>query len=78
MFIPSPGCVLCSIDYGQLELCGLAESCYRRFGFSKLMETINSGVDCHKYMAMFYTGKKSLDEIEKSERQLAKPANFGQ
>ena len=77
MFIPTPGYLLCSIDYSQLELCGLAESCFRRFGFSKLMDTINSGVDCHKYMGTFYTGKPDIPMITKSERQLAKPANFG-
>ena len=76
MFIPSPGYLLVSVDYAQLELCALAESCYRRFGNSKLMETINAGMDCHKYMATFYTGK-SIDQITKEERQLAKVANFG-
>jgi len=76
MFIPTPGNILAAIDYAQLELCALAESCFRRFGFSKMMEIINSGVDCHKYMATFYTGKE-INHITKEERQLAKVANFG-
>ena len=76
MFVPPPGFLLSAVDYSQLELCALAESCYRRFGFSKLMDTINAGIDCHKYMATFYTGK-AIEHIDKSERQLAKVCNFG-
>jgi DNA polymerase I-like protein with 3'-5' exonuclease and polymerase domains len=76
MFIPTPGYLLAAVDYAQLELCALAESCYRRFGGSKLMDTINEGMDCHKYMATFFTGKE-IDHITKEERQLAKVANFG-
>ena len=76
MFIPTPGYIYSAVDYAQLELCALAESCFRRFGSSKLMDTINSGVDCHKYMATFFTGKE-ITHITKDERQLAKVANFG-
>ena len=76
MFIPTPGYILAAVDYAQLELCALAESCFRRFGASKLMDTINAGVDCHKYMATFFTGKE-IHHIAKDERQLAKVANFG-
>jgi DNA polymerase I-like protein with 3'-5' exonuclease and polymerase domains len=76
MFIPPPGYLLCATDYAQLELCALAESCYRRFGHSKLMETINAGVDCHKYMGTFLTGKP-IEHITKDIRQLSKVCNFG-
>jgi DNA polymerase I-like protein with 3'-5' exonuclease and polymerase domains len=76
MFIPTPGYILASVDYAQLELCSLAESCYRRFGHSKLLEVINSGTDVHKYMATFNTGKP-IDEISKEDRNLAKVSNFG-
>jgi len=76
MYIPTPNHYLLASDYSQLELCGLAQYCYQVFGYSKLGDTINNGVDAHKNMATFFT-HKPIDEITKKERSMAKVANFG-
>ncbi len=76
IFIPPPGKVLVAVDYSQLELCSLAQHCLTKYGFSKLAETINSGVDVHKYLASIVTGRPP-SEITKQERQGAKAGNFG-
>ena len=76
MYIPRPGYLLVGLDYRQVELCGLAESCFRRFGKSRLMELINSGVDCHKYLGTFITGEP-IEAIADEIRNLAKVGNFG-
>ena len=49
--VASPGCCLNSIDYNQLELCGLAEDCMARFGRSVMAELINAGEDLHTWFA---------------------------
>jgi len=43
------GFCLLACDYCQQELLALAENCFIRFGFSKMMEVIQSGVDIHKW-----------------------------
>ena len=76
IFIPTPGCVYNACDYSTLELCTLAQHCLVDYGFSKLAETINSGVDCHKSLAAAIYGK-TYDEVKKAERAIAKVAGFG-
>lgn len=49
-FIPRPGFVLYSADYGYMELCTLAQTCLNLFGKSVLAEVINSGRDPHSYL----------------------------
>lgn len=59
-------------DYSQIELRVMAE-------FSKdsrMLEAYNTGQDLHKLTASLIL-QKSLDEINKSERQAAKAVNFG-
>lgn len=49
-FIPRPGKVLYSVDYSQMELCTLAQTCLDLFGKSVLAEKINEGKDVHAYL----------------------------
>jgi len=50
-FVAPYGYVLASIDYGQLELCALAEYCFVRFGKSRMQEIINADLDLHSWFA---------------------------
>lgn len=45
-----PGFVLVSCDYSQQELVALAQTCYTRFGYSRLRDLINHDIDAHGYM----------------------------
>ena len=45
------GWLVCSCDYGTLELVTFAQKCFTTFGHSVLRETINSGKDAHAYLA---------------------------
>jgi len=72
----SPGRVFARVDYKFIELCTLAETCYQRYGESKLMDVINSGRDPHVMVAAMITGK-SPEAVTEDERQRAKVANFG-
>lgn len=84
IYIAPPGYCLASVDYAQLELCTLAESCFSQVGFSKLGDAINDDKDVH---AMFgreialSEGKEpdSMDPkaFKKKYRQMAKCCNFG-
>jgi DNA polymerase I-like protein with 3'-5' exonuclease and polymerase domains len=77
IYIPTPGWVLYAADYSQLELCALAESCLKRFGFSEMANVINSGVDLHRWFAAEVQGGKPIEEVTDEERQMAKACNFG-
>lgn len=57
MFIASPGHVLITSDYSQVELCALAETCYVRYGESKMRDRINAGICLHSYLAAMTDGK---------------------
>lgn len=81
-----PGKVLLAIDYDQIELCSLAESNYKRFGFSYQGDKINIGIDVHIDMAaqfyeMEYEALKKLYDAKNKEakdmRQFGKIPNFG-
>ena len=76
LFIPSEGCEFYIIDYSQLELCTLAQTCIDRFGESVMADLINEGVDLHKaYAAKLFD--IPIEEVNKGQRQYAKAANFG-
>ncbi len=85
IFCAEPGYVILVIDVDQAELCALAQSCYKRFGFSRMMELINEGYDLHQYYAENSIIKaihgKNIEDYTKEElkqfRQQAKPINFG-
>lgn len=49
-YIPRPGNVIASTDYSTLELATTAQMTYSMFGFSKMRELINAGVDLHGYL----------------------------
>lgn len=42
--------LLCSVDYGAMELVTLGEEILRRYGYSTLANQINSGMDPHAYL----------------------------
>lgn len=85
-FVPRPGYVYIGADYSFVELCTLAEVCYALFGYSKLGDAINAGLDPHldfaadlldisyeEAEARFEAGDPLLIEM----RQASKAANFG-
>lgn len=91
-FIPRQGNHFVSADYSFIELCTLAQACFDFFGFSKLREAINAGLDPHIDMAVFmlaaidgvtltYAEAKSRykagDRRLAEMRQWSKVANFG-
>lgn len=90
-FVPRPGQVFASIDYSSLEMATLAQVCIHFFGYSKLGDVINGGLDPHAWFAALMTGtdyevfneyRAGKQGPEKKEwadtkRQNAKIANFG-
>lgn len=91
-FVPPPGMVFISADYGQLELYTLAEVCYQEFGYSSLGDALNAGRDPHLEIAadILDTPYADLERIKKTlpksdpisewmkdGRQTGKVANFG-
>lgn len=71
-FIASPGYVLVSADYSQIELRVAAHiaKC------EPMIEAFRQGKDLHKLMAARITGVE-YEEVTKEMRQQAKAANFG-
>jgi len=91
-FRARPGCTLIAADYGQAELVSLAQVTYSAFGFSKMRDLINAGMDLHvdfgkEIMAIEQNRKilyedawalhKAKDALMKERRTLAKAFNFG-
>lgn len=83
--------VLCSVDYGGLELATHAQNCLDTVKFSRLAEALNKGTKVHDALAATFLGV-SYDEfadglagklgddvkkLYKNVRQAVKPANFG-
>lgn len=73
-----------SADYAFIELCTLAQWCLDRFGFSKLADAINAGIDPHLDMAADLLGityeeakRRKKEPLIKEHRQLSKALNFG-
>lgn len=61
MFCPPKCAVLCATDYSFLELCGFAQACYTRFGFSVMRDVINAGLDPHRWFAGVMKGIITTD-----------------
>lgn len=76
-FVPRPGFEFIDADYATIELATLAQACLTQFGLnSEMAAAINRGEDLHKLVAARMLGKAPA-EVTKSERQKAKPVNFG-
>jgi hypothetical protein len=71
------GCVLYAADYSQLELCALAETCYKTQGFSTMRDLIVAGTDLHSWFAGKIKEKAKTSSESVDWRQLSKAANFG-
>ncbi len=71
-FVASPGCVIMSADYSQIELRIMAHCC----GDKHMIEAFRNGLDVHSAMAskIFH---KELDQVTPQDRRMAKTANFG-
>lgn len=83
-YIPSPMHLYMASDYNQLEMCGLAQSCYKRFGFSVLRDLINAGLDAHYWFGDIISRKSGGPSLEGADedvvdafRRRAKATNFG-
>lgn len=66
-------------DVGQAELCALSELTHHLFGYSKMGELLNAGVDLHWHFAAASRGL-TIDAVKllgSEQRDRAKPANFG-
>lgn len=83
-FRARPGYVMISADYAQAELCSLAQVCIDKFGYSRMGDLINQGVDLHLHLVSKLRQKaydwlvaNKKDKGVKKDRQGAKAANFG-
>jgi hypothetical protein len=85
-FVPRPGRVLYTVDYGGLELVTLAQTCLWWVGYSKMAEALNAGEDLHaKFGASvlnisfeeFMQRLRAGDKVVKNFRQMAKCGDFG-
>lgn len=80
-FRPRPGHMFLISDFSMAELHTVAQLCVKLFGFSKLAELLNAGIDVHWWLAAVTLGK-TYEEIlnvkqYKKDRQRVKPGNFG-
>lgn len=71
-FIPSEGHFIADLDYSQVEM-RVAAFISRS---QPMIDAFKAGIDTHKLMASEITSK-SVDEVNKVERQAGKSANFG-
>lgn len=85
-FIPRPGRVFFQCDFPGLELYTWAQCCKTWFGFSKLADALNGGLDPHTMLGAQLLGisyeeaaarVKAEEPIAVRARQQAKPGNFG-
>lgn len=84
--IARPGTLLCSCDYGGLELATHGQSCIWIVGYSKLADALNLEIKVHDALGASMVGLsydefvarvKAGDKFAKNVRQASKPANFG-
>lgn len=89
--IARPGTVLCSCDYGGLELATHSQSCLWIVGYSRLAEALNKEIKVHDALAATFLGVTyeefaagmagergpDIKKLYKNVRQAVKPANFG-
>jgi DNA polymerase-1 len=71
-FTAAPGNKLIIADYSQIELRIAAEIS----GDRMMINAYQTGQDLHRLTASLVLGK-SLENVQKSDRQMAKPINFG-
>jgi len=90
-FIPRPGYVYAAIDYDTLELRALAQTCLDLFGWSRMAEALQAGIDPHLDFAadildidyetaqVWRLGDAGPEKkkLIGETRQMAKAANFG-
>ncbi len=85
-FAPRKGHVYAIADYSYIELVTLAQTCLDRYGWSRLADTINAGLDPHLAMAAEMLGisyeealarKKAGDPVVLAARQASKAVGFG-
>lgn len=85
-FCARPGFVYCSVDYASLELCTLAETCIKLFGFSDLAKAINADEDLHVRLGSMSVGESYVSLLAKVQaeekwakniRQGSKAGNYG-
>lgn len=83
--------VLCSCDYGGLELATHSQNCIWLVGWSRLAEALNKGIKVHDALAATFLGVSyehfakglkgdlgpDIQKLYKNVRQAVKPANFG-
>ncbi len=81
-----PQTVICSLDYGGLELRTMSQRAIYEVGYSKMADFINLGKDPHLHVAAYFMGItyeeavqrfKAGDPIVKAYRDLGKIFNFG-
>lgn len=72
-----PGCVLISVDWRAAELHTLAQTNLDLFGYARMADILNSGVDLHTWFGEQMTGPTSDPKEKKNSRQRAKCSNFG-
>lgn len=82
VFCPLAGNLFLYADGEQAELHSLAELCFKLFGFSRLGELLNAGIDVHWYFAARSLGIEYEYIIQHKDeyaehRDRAKPLNFG-
>ena len=80
------GYVFIDADAQQAELCGFAQICHDKFGYSVMGDIINSGKDLHVWFGAILAGLpydhimagyKAKDHVCTMWRSMAKPCNFG-
>ncbi len=89
--VPRPGYLLCSVDYGTIELVTLAQDLFEMFGETEMVKALREGRDLHVDLAAlmlgvdyatayaWYKGKGTAAQkaLVKEKRQFCKPPNFG-
>lgn len=70
-FLPPPpdenapnGYVLCSADYGAMELCSVAQVTYNLFGASVHRDKINAGYDLHSFLGSSISRNKDPELVD--------------
>jgi len=49
-YVPDPGWLMFSVDYGALDLVALGQVCFWKFGHSIHRDRLNAGIDLHAYL----------------------------
>jgi len=86
-WVARDGYLFIQADFEQLELCTLAQVCKSLFGYSRLGDVLNAGIDPHSefaarmlhisYEEAMRRKKDKSDKVFENARQTSKVANFG-